>query len=46
MTLTEVFALLAFITSLLMLIVTTIHVTFEITWKLFQEKNEHNRKKD
>ena len=46
MNLTEVFALLAFIVSLLMLIVTTVHVTFEIAWKLFYEKSEHSQKKD
>ena len=44
MSLTDVFALLALVVSLLMLLVTTIHVTFEITWKLSHEKDKHNKK--
>ena len=44
MTLTDVFALLALIVSLLMLVVTIVHVTFEITWKLSHENDKHNKK--
>lgn len=45
MTLTEVFALLAFIVSVLMLVATVINVTFTITWKIsHDDKAEHNKR--
>ena len=44
MSLTEIFALLAVILSLLGLLVDVIHVTFEITMKISQNKNENNKK--
>ena len=42
MSLTETFALLAVIISLLVLLVDAVHVTFEITWKISHEDREHN----
>ena len=44
MTLTEIFALLAVIISLLSLAVTIVHVTFEITWKISHEKTDKCKK--
>lgn len=46
MSLTETFALLAVIISLLVLLVDAVHVTFEITWKISHEDREHNKKID
>ena len=44
MTLTEILALLAVGISLLSLIITAVHVTFEITWKISHEKDDRNKK--
>ena len=44
MSLTETFALLAVIISLLVLLVDAVHVTFEITWKISHEDRAHNKK--
>ena len=43
MSLTETFALLAVIISLLVLLVDAVHVTFEITGKISHEDREHNK---
>ena len=45
MNLVEVFALLAFIVSLLALLVQTIHVTFDIVWRLSHDDSGKKRKK-
>ena len=44
MTLSEVLTLLAFIVSLLVLLVEVVDVTFSIAWKISHEKDEHNEK--
>ena len=44
MNLVEVFALLAFILSLLSLIVEVIRLTFEVMDKIYQKKNDDNKK--
>lgn len=41
---TEILTLLAVILSLLGLLVSVVHVTFEITMKISQNKNENNKK--
>jgi len=45
MTLVEIFALLAFIVSLLALLVQTIHVTFDIVWRLSHDNGKNDKKK-
>ena len=44
MNLVEVFALLAFILSLLSLIVEVIRLTVEVMEKIYQKKNDDNKK--
>lgn len=44
MNLVEVFALLAFILSLLSLIVEVIRLTVEVMEKVYQKKNDENKK--
>lgn len=44
MNLVEVFALLAFILSLLSLIVEVIRLTVEVIEKIYQKKNDDNKK--
>lgn len=46
MTLTDTVTLLAFIISLLMLLVTVAHAAFDIAWKISQEKQDRKNKKD
>lgn len=46
MTLTETVTLLAFIISLLMLVVTVAHAAFDVAWKISQDKKDKDNKKD
>ena len=46
MSLTETFALLAVIISLLVLLVDAVHVTFEITWKILMRTENITKKID
>ena len=45
MTLAEVFALLAFIVSLLVLLVQVVHVTFDIAWRISHDNGNNDKKK-
>ena len=45
MTLAEVFALLAFIVSLLVLLVQVVHVTFDIAWRISYDNGNNDKKK-
>ena len=45
MTLAEVFALLALIVSLLMLLVQVVHVTFDIAWRISHDNGNNDKKK-
>lgn len=45
MNLVELFALLAFIVSLLALLVEVVHVTFDIVWRLSHEDGRNDKKK-
>lgn len=45
MTLAEVFALLAFVVSLLVLLVQVVHVTFDIAWKISHDNGKNDKKK-
>ena len=45
MTLAEVFALLALIVSLLMLLVQVVHVTFDIEWRISHDNGNNDKKK-
>ena len=46
MTLAEVFALLALIVSLLMLLVKVVHVTFDIAWRISHDNGNNDKKND
>lgn len=45
MTLVEVFTLLAFVVSLLMLLVQVVHVTFDIVWRISHDNGNNDKKK-
>ena len=45
MTLAEVFALLALVVSLLMLLVQVVHVTFDIAWRISHDNGNNDKKK-
>lgn len=45
MTLAEVFALLAFVVSLLALLVQVVHVTFDIVWRISHDNGKNVKKK-
>ena len=45
MTLAEVFALLALIVSLLMLLAQVVHVTFDIAWRISHDNGNNYKKK-
>lgn len=45
MTLAEVFALLAFVVSLLMLLVQVVYVTFDIAWRISHDNGNNDKKK-
>ena len=46
MTLTEILALVAVIISLLTLIATVVHDTFDIAWKIAEHRNTNEKKKN
>ena len=46
MTLAEVFALLALIVSLLMLLAQVVHVTFDIAWRISHDNGNNDKKND
>ena len=45
MTIVEILTLMAFFVSLLTLIVTTVHVTFDITFRVLESRKDKNDKK-
>lgn len=45
MTIIEILTLLAFLVSLLTLIVTLVHVTFDITFRVLESRNKKDDKK-
>jgi hypothetical protein len=45
MTIVEILTLMAFFVSLLTLIVTTVHVTFDITFRMLESRKDKNDKK-
>ena len=45
MTPTEIFAMVAMIIALLSLVVSIVHTTFDITWKISHERKDNDSKK-